>query len=114
MRLEGIKASKRSKVKYEKFEQNIKELKIKMAEKDRKLRKYNENDNKIKKMESELDEKYRTIKRLRKDLASADVEIDEWKDAYEAEKEIADREREAYDDLNDKYKELEKERDNYN
>lgn len=110
MRIEGIKASKRSREKYENFEKKIKELEGKVSEKDRKLKKLNENEKRMKKLEDKLDEKYEVIRKLRADLAEADVEIEEWKDAYEEEKEARDDEREAYDELHQKFSGLKRKR----
>ena len=110
MRIEGIKASKRSKEKYERFEDKIKDLEAKIIEKERKLKKLNENEKRMQRLEDKLDEKYEVIKKLRNDLAEADVEIDEWKEAYEEEKEARDDEREAYDELHQKFNGLKRKR----
>lgn len=84
MRIDGVNQSKRSKIKYERFEDEIKDLK-------RKIRKMDENEIRMK---DEMDDKDRKIKKLQKELAKADVEADEWQDAYE--KLSAERER-SYD-----------------
>ena len=83
MRLEGIKASKRSREKYEEFEADIRKLKEELKEKDRKLRKLNEKELKIEDLKDQLDEKYDDLKRLRRDLEHADSEAIEWKEAYD-------------------------------
>ena len=110
MRIEGIKASKRSREKYENFEKKIKDLEGKISEKDKRLKKLNENEKRLVRLEDKLDEKYEVIKKLRADLAEADVEIEEWKEAYEEEKEARDDEREAYDELHQKFSGLKRKR----
>ena len=110
MRVEGIRASKRSKEKYEKFEDKIKDLEGKMSEKDRKLKKLYEKEKRITMLEDKLDDKYKVIKKLRADLAEADCQIEEWREAYEQEKKAADDERDAYDELEEQFKGLKRKR----
>lgn len=73
LRVDGKNQSKRSRIKYERFEDKIKELK-------KKIKKMDENESKL---EEELEEKEKKIKKLQKELARADVDADEWQEAYE-------------------------------
>ena len=81
LRVDGIKQSKRSRIKYERFEDEIKDLK-------RQLRKMDENEILMK---DDLKEKDKKIKKLKTDLAKADVDADEWQDAYESLRDECDK-----------------------
>lgn len=81
LRVDGIKQSKRSRIKYERFEDEIADLK-------RKVRKMDENEITLK---DDIKEKDKKIKKLQKELAKADVDADEWQDAYESLRDECDR-----------------------
>ena len=87
MKLKGIQASKRNKEKFLTFERRIRELRDEIGEKDRKnkelkekLRDYKDDEQKMK---DEIKDGKSKIRRLREQLAEADVDVDEWRRAYE-------------------------------